>query len=269
LADAKLYEPYHRAFTDAGHAVLVFDYRGFGRSDGSASLDPGVHIRDWLNAVAHARRLPGIDADRVGVFGSGGTGGGNAVVVAAENPDVKVVISQMPIADGRDWLRGMRSPDEWTTLLDRLKRDRTLRLQSGSGELVSPRPDIQPHSEQRRQASVKRDVDRRIPDLVPLSSVEGLIEYRPLEVARRARCLMVIAVQDDDVTPTEHAIQLYEAASAPKQLLILQNTTHYTAYQMYIDGVVAAMLAWLGRFIGSRPPTAVPAVPGILIRADG
>src|SRR5438094_779204 len=34
LADAKLYAPYHEAFTDAGFAVLIFDYRGFGESEG-------------------------------------------------------------------------------------------------------------------------------------------------------------------------------------------------------------------------------------------
>ena len=34
LKDAKLYVRYHEALTDAGFAVLIFDYRGFGDSDG-------------------------------------------------------------------------------------------------------------------------------------------------------------------------------------------------------------------------------------------
>ena len=35
LKDAKLYLPYHEALTGAGYQVLIFDYRGFGASQGS------------------------------------------------------------------------------------------------------------------------------------------------------------------------------------------------------------------------------------------
>ena len=35
LRGAKLYHPYHEALLAAGIAVLVFDYRGFGDSEGT------------------------------------------------------------------------------------------------------------------------------------------------------------------------------------------------------------------------------------------
>jgi alpha/beta superfamily hydrolase len=272
LADAQLYRPYHQAFTAAGYAVLIFDYRGYGRSDGMASVDPHDHVQDWLSALAYARVLPTIDADRVGSFGSGGTGGGNAVMAAAADPEVSVTISQVPIADGSDWLRSMRSSEDWDSFLDRLARDARRRAVTGNGDVVAPRGDIQPLSEARSRTNVKSDVDRRIPDLVPLSSVNGLLDYRPLEAAPHARALMVIAVEDDDVTPTNHALNLYEAALAPKQLLLLRNTTHYAAYDQYRDGVTAAMVAWLGRFLGGevRPEDPRPAAAaGIHVRSEG
>ena len=37
LHDAKLYARYHASFTEAGYAVFVFDYRGFGDSEGMGS----------------------------------------------------------------------------------------------------------------------------------------------------------------------------------------------------------------------------------------
>ncbi|MDQ3097687.1 MAG: alpha/beta hydrolase, partial [Chloroflexota bacterium] len=56
LADAKLYQPYHQAFTDAGFAVLIFDYRGFGASEGDrGTLSPAWQAEDWRNAIAYLR----------------------------------------------------------------------------------------------------------------------------------------------------------------------------------------------------------------------
>ena len=44
LKDSKLYVRYHEALTAAGFAVLIFDYRGFGDSDGDKGLLlPSLH----------------------------------------------------------------------------------------------------------------------------------------------------------------------------------------------------------------------------------
>ena len=53
LKDAKLYERYHQAFTEAGFGVLVIDYRGFGDSDGDRTLSPPGQLTDLLNAVTY------------------------------------------------------------------------------------------------------------------------------------------------------------------------------------------------------------------------
>src|ERR1700754_4077711 len=77
LKDAKLYVRYHEALTAAGFAVLVFDYRGFGDSEGEKKLSPSVQLQDLRNAVTYLTTRDDVDSDRIGVFGSGGTGGGN------------------------------------------------------------------------------------------------------------------------------------------------------------------------------------------------
>ncbi len=146
LADAKLYAPYHQAFTDAGFAVLIFDYRGFGESEGDrGTLSPAWQVEDWHNAIAYMRGLPDTDADRAAIFGSGGTGGGNAVLVAAAEPQIRATISQVPVADGRDWLHRMRPEHEWVAFLgaveaDRRQRARTARARSSPTSTVASRP---------------------------------------------------------------------------------------------------------------------------------
>ncbi len=246
LAGAKLYRPYHEAFTASGFAVLIFDYRGFGESGGDRdTISPAWQLEDWRNALAYMRGRDDMASDRAAVFGSGGTGGGNAVLVAGAEPEVRATISQVPVADGRDWLHRMRPEHEWVAFLRSVEAERRRRASSGTGTLVHPREGIMVETPERRASSVKADVDARIPSAVPLASAHGILEYRPLDVAGRVRGLMVIGVAHDAVTPTDHAVALYEAAAAPKKLVIQRNTTHYAAYQQYAGVVVPMMIEWL------------------------
>jgi dipeptidyl aminopeptidase/acylaminoacyl peptidase len=253
LADAKLYQPYHRAFTDAGFALLIFDYRGFGASKGDkGTLSPAWQLEDWRNAIAYLRGRDDIDAGRGAIFGSGGTGGGNAVLAAAAEPSIRATISQVPVADGRDWLHRMRQEHEWIAFLAAVDTDRRARAATGEGTTVHPREGIMVETPERRASAVKSDVDARIPSAIPLAAAQGILDYRPIDAAPRVSGLMVIGVADDAVTPTDHAERLYQAAQAPKQLVLQRNTTHYQAYTQYASEVIPLMVDWL-RTLVLRP----------------
>jgi uncharacterized protein len=91
--------PFAESFAAAGLAALVFDHRGFGDSGGEPDLfEPRRQLEDWRSAIAHARSLAGVDADRVVTFGSS-MGGGNALAAAATDPRVAATISQVPFLD--------------------------------------------------------------------------------------------------------------------------------------------------------------------------
>jgi alpha/beta superfamily hydrolase len=255
LADAKLYQPYHEAFTAAGFAVLIFDYRGFGDSEGEKGISPAGQIEDWRNAIAYMRARDDMDEGRAAIFGSGGTGGGNAVAVAASEPEVRATISQVPVADGRDWLLRMRDEVDRVTFLAGVEADRRSRALTGSGTNVHPRHGIMVESAERKTTTVKADVDSRIPNEVPLAAAQRVLDYRPLDVVARVRGLMVVAVEEDLVTPTDHAIGLYEAASSPKRLVLQHATTHYAAYKQYAGEVIPLMVDWLRALVleGAHP----------------
>jgi pimeloyl-ACP methyl ester carboxylesterase len=91
--------PFAESFAAAGIAALLFDHRGFGDSGGEPDLfDPRRQRQDWRAAIACARSLPGVDPERVAVFGSS-MGGGNALAAAAEDPRIAATISQVPFLD--------------------------------------------------------------------------------------------------------------------------------------------------------------------------
>lgn len=253
LQDAKLYLPYHEAFTEAGFAVLIFDYRGFGDSGGDrGKLSPAMQLEDLSNAVTYLQTREDVDPDRIGVFGSGGTGGGNAVMLAAHDSRVRCAVSQVPVADGEDWLKRMRREHEWYEFLERLTTDRQKRVLTGEGEMVHPREEIMVPTPERRQTKVKSDVDDRIPSSVPLRAAEAIMAYKPIDVVSRVANLLIVAVEDDAVTPTDHAVDLYEAAAEPKKLIMQRHTTHYAAYAQYQDVVIPEMVAWFDAHLSGR-----------------
>lgn len=270
LKDAKLYERYHHAFTDAGFGVLVIDYRGFGDSEGPRDvLSPSAQLSDLVNAVTYLTTRDDVRGDAIGAFGTGGTGGGNAVLLAGCDRRVRAVVSQVPVADGSDWLHRMRSEHEWLALLAAIDEDRRQRVLTGSGRLVTARGDIMVPTPERNATKVKADVDGRVPSKVTLASAEEILAYRPIDAANQLRTpLMVVAVEGDATTPTDHATALFEAALGPKALILQRHTTHYAAYDRYWEQVTPRMVAWLDEYV--RPAdvvvrTTVPAAERVEI----
>jgi pimeloyl-ACP methyl ester carboxylesterase len=91
---------YAKAFQDAGFAIVLFDYRHFGASTGEPRqlLDIGRQHEDYRAVITWARRLDGIDPDRIVLWGSSFSGG-HVLAVAAGDPRIAAVISQAPFTD--------------------------------------------------------------------------------------------------------------------------------------------------------------------------
>jgi dipeptidyl aminopeptidase/acylaminoacyl peptidase len=250
LKDAKLYVRYHEALTAAGFGVLVIDYRGFGDSGGPRELSPRLQLEDLVNAVTYLTTREDVDADAIGTFGTGGTGGGNSILLADADQRVRAIVSQVPVADGRDWLHRMRSESDWLAFLAALDEDRRRRVVTGEGRRVHPREEIMVPTAERRSTTVKADVDDRIPSAVSLAAADEILAYRPVDAAARLTTpLMVIGVEGDATTPTDHAVALYEAARGPRRLVMQRHTTHYAAYDRYWTTVTPLIVRWFDRHL--------------------
>ena len=253
LRDAGLYRPYHEALH--GRRVRGPD-PGLSRASATPRATPRSSIRwrqvaDIRAGLTYLQTRDEIDGRRLGVFGSGGTGGGNAVYAAGLDDRVRATVSQVPVSDGRDWLKRMRREHEWLEFLDRLEADRRRYVVTGESELVPPREGIMVATPERKATTVKADVDDRVPARVALASADAILAYRPLDVVDRIapRALMLIAVEGDAVTPEDHAVALYERAGGPKRLLLQTGTTHYAAYAQYRDIVNPLIVEWFTRYL--------------------
>jgi len=83
---------FSRFLTASGSHVLMFDYRGYGRSAPAGSLRRGQLLIDTLAAVEYAKSRPDVVAERIGMYGVS-LGGSFALAAAAEVPEVKCVAS--------------------------------------------------------------------------------------------------------------------------------------------------------------------------------
>src|SRR6202161_3791369 len=93
-------DAYAERFRAAGYACLVFDYRNFGDSEGAPRqlIDIRMQLQDWTVAVAYARTLPGIDPNRIVLWGTSFSGG-HVIATAARLPGIAAVVSQCPFTD--------------------------------------------------------------------------------------------------------------------------------------------------------------------------
>jgi len=253
LKDAKHYIMMFERLCRAGYVCLTFDYRGWGEGEGRDRgwVMPQWQSEDIRNGITYLQTRPEVDPNRIATFGSGGTGGGNAVYVGAIDRRVKCVVCYLGVSNGRDWLHSMRREYEWVDYLKRIEEDRKRRVLTGSGEVVSAREEIMVQTPERKTTTIKKEVEQKIPEQMPLQCADAIMEYSPEDVVQRIspRASLFITVENDAVTPEEQTVRLYERAGEPKKLVMLKQTTHYGVYNDYFDEVAGAVVDWYDRYL--------------------
>jgi dienelactone hydrolase len=211
-------DAYAERFAQAGMAVLLFDYRHFGASPGQPRqlLAIGKQQQDFEAAIAYARGLDWVDADRVALFGSSFSGG-HVLAVGARDSRLAAIVSQCPFTDGIASLRtagvkdlarlmaaGLR--DQLGALFGRAPYYIPAVAEPGSLGLMTT-PDSKPGFE----AIVPGQT--RWENRVAARFVLRVATYRPGLDARRISCpVLACACDADSLTPAKRTVQLVKKA---------------------------------------------------------
>lgn len=256
----------------AGLGCLVYDHRTFGQSDGEPrqEIDPFLQVADFRDAITYAQQLEGVDAQRVGVWGSSYTGG-HVLVLGATDRRVRCVVSQVPTISGaRNTLR--RFPgDGLAEIRGRFAADRTARMRGESPVMVPIVPGLDPQDiaspgeQSPTQDRVGNDMGAWIAQTpgarlghwrneMTLRSQELYASYEPgVHIARVSPTpLLIISMTQDTVTPTDEILAAYEQAREPKRLL-LRPGGHFDVYGIHRDAAITAARDWLTKHLTSRP----------------
>lgn len=227
-------------FSAAGFAVLAYDNRNLGASDGEprGEIDPWQQVRDYRTAITWVSARPGIDASRVGVWGSSYSGG-HVLVVAAQDRRVGCVVSQVPLISGYDNSRRLVRADHLAGLRAAFDADRAARY-AGQPPAMIPvcytddpaEPCALPTADTHdfflgpilERATTWRNE-------VTLRSVEMFTEYEPGDYLPRISPtpLMMVVAAGDHLTVSDLSLAAYGRANEPKRLLVLP-VGHFEAY---------------------------------------
>lgn len=235
-------------FARAGYLVVVFDYRGWGRSESRVILagdkpelkdgkriaevkevrevvDPIDQTTDILNAIHWAASDKQCDPERIGIWGSS-FAGGHVVYVAARDARVKAFVSQVGSMDGR-----------WVLGTPQLK---TFTYSQGAGRTRGttnyPKP------------------SEKFGSLTGAPIIEKFIGYAPIEdIDRCEKCakLFMIAENEELFDNKEHAILAHERATGIKKLITLPGIKHYGVYNEARDRAQKEAIAWFNEHLKS------------------
>lgn len=246
-------ERFARALTPRGYAVLAFDYRGFGLSEGERGrLVPQEWAQDVRAAVDRVCADDRLDATRIAVLGWG-LGGGVVVAEAADDPRVRAVISCNAVADGYRSTRNMHDDESWHSLLRRIEADRTVRATTGRSEITSPWDIVRLDLDDRTDGYVDEQL-YRAPGFgsgVTLESADYLLRFRPFEMVNRIapRPLLIVHGDRNELHRPQEAQDLFDWAGAGKRLEFLPGQGH-TEWMFDDHPTFASVVDLVDEFLG-------------------
>ena len=223
---------YAEAFAEAGMVALVFDYRGFGESDGiRGRLLWHDQADDIRNAVTYLSTREEADENRLGLWGTS-YGGALAPYAFALDERVGACVGQLGFSDGYSAVASRMPPEQIEVFRGMIEQDRRQRVLNnnpmyGNAQALAGDPEMTEFFEEASKA-LPQLRDREI----MLQFLEAHMEFSPILVIHRKgnRPLMLIAAELDVVCPMENYKELYDKAPEPKKWFVFENTRHFEFY---------------------------------------
>jgi len=250
---------YAEEFASAGYAVAVFDYRGFGDSAGEPRqlLDVAMQHQDWRAALAYARTMTGVDADRVVAWGTS-FAGGHVITLAGQGERVAAIIAQVPHVSGPAAVRA-------TGLLPSVRvgavgvRDqvgawvgrRPVYVDSAGAPgttAVMTSPDAVPGMNKLIRESRLRDGDYPVDVAARIVLKIGL--YSPKRWAAGVRCPALVQIADDDTVTPRHVAEATAARMANPTVRVYSGGH----FDPYVAPLFASVLADQFGFLREHVP---------------
>ncbi len=229
-------EKYAARFAERGLVAIAIDYRGWGESDGFASvagasrvggdyhrddkrytegkenvvvkrtrLLPLKQIEDYRAAISYLQGEPGVEPDRIGVWGSS-YAGGHGITLAATDARVKAVSVQVPAIAGKDVPAGAAK------LQGKLLADAIQRARTGHG------------GEFQTGYSFKRMVD--------VETQQAIQEYRPFQYVTQVKVPVqfIVAGSEQLFNNKNNAGAAFDLLTGPKNYIEVPGITHFEMY---------------------------------------
>jgi pimeloyl-ACP methyl ester carboxylesterase len=241
---------YERFFSEAGIAVLAFDFRHLGESEGQPRqlVSQRRYATDVDSALAFVRSHPDIDGSRIALWGTS-FGASHVIAAAARHHELAAAVVQCPVFSGRAVVAraGIRHLARFTgPIISDLVRAafrrprRYVPLVGRPGELAFVN---QPGALEgwNSVSPSGYQFDNRI----TAASGLGMLFYNSAAKAAHIQCPLLVCVCDREnlIDPT---IAAKVAATAPRATMRNYDADHFTVYHSpVVEQVIADQLDFL------------------------
>lgn len=213
---------YASKFAAAGFMVVSFDYRGWGNSDsrlvqvrsvddGSYELveykgvvDPIDQSEDYFSVINWLSTHPQVDVEKIGLWGTSWSGG-TVVYVAARDPRVRVIVSQV-------------SPIGWPDDLRRQWKQQWLQIGGERTRGIRGYP-----------APFKKEIGNLTGGMI----WERLALFNPrddVSLLKGCASLFLVAENEELFDNDQTALVAYKRAPSPKEYIVIPGANHYSIY---------------------------------------
>ncbi len=236
-------------FAQQGFAALTFDFRHLGDSEGEPRqlVDFQQQRADLAAAIAFARTLPGVDPDRVAVWGFS-FGGGHAVHVAAQDSRLAAAVALCPFVDGLAFMLAGDVRNNTRLMREACRaafarRPIRMPLTGPSGKLaLFTQPEAGPGFE------AVRGEDSAWRNEILARPSQPTVMIRPVRAARRVRCPLQVGLATSDTMVPARPIKRL-AAQAPQGELRHYPGGHFDGFLDHFEEVVGSQLEFLSRHL--------------------
>ncbi|KAJ3454834.1 hypothetical protein MRS44_013434 [Fusarium solani] len=247
------------AFNEAGYAVLLYDNRNWGDSDGlpRQESNPALQQTDYFDAFNYAITLPCVDGDRIIYWGSSFSGG-NVIYAAAIDKRIKAAIIQAPAVSGET--RSLAFRHRIPGLLEDRKRI-TSDLGHSTVPLIAPDRESADPSKTDAMFPTKDAYDILIEQGNCGSQWENYItsqtQLHMLSFEAQAMIhrisptpLLFVIPGNDVLVSTSSQMDAFNKAREPKQLHYLKECGHFDIYLGdYFRDNIKAQIQFLERYV--------------------
>jgi uncharacterized protein len=251
-------ERYARRFQQAGYAALIFDYRYWGTSGGEPRqliLIPD-QLEDYAAAITYVRSLKEVDPIRVSLWGTS-FGGGHAITIAAQDPQIACVVAQVPFMDGLESSQAPHQGSDGAMLLTIIHAQRDLvrswmGLSPNTIPIVGRPGTVAMLTDPEAYAFFAENAPLNYPNETPARIMIRVDKYRPILKVKDVHSPVLFLLAENDTTDPIETVE--EAASLLGERAQIKRypITHYEIYtEENFEKSINDELEFLEKCIGS------------------
>jgi hypothetical protein len=245
-------------FNAAGFAVLAFDYRFLGSSDGTPRqrVIPAEQHDDLRAALGWIAAREEVDPERIGMWGTSYSGG-HTLVMAALDPRIKVAVAQVAAVDllgtimaragkaGVDGMLGMFVADHAARNAGQPGPVVPVIAEPGGAGVLATQDSYEWFQKHATAAPTWKNE-------VAAESLARLVEYAPKNFVAliSPKPLLMLAATQDSIIPIAQTRAVFASAGEPKKLEEF-DCRHFDFYDPgpHHDRAVAAATEWFKQYL--------------------